>query len=532
MNQISILDTTLRDGSQAEGITFSLDDKLGIARKLDELGVHYVEGGYPLSNPKDVSFFRLMREQPLSHARLCAFGMTRRKNLKAAEDPGLQSLLEAGTPAVVIVGKSWDLHVREVLRASLEQNLDMVRDTIAFFKNAGREVIYDAEHFFDGYCENAEFAQATLRAAEEAGADIIVLCDTNGGSLPQDVQEVTARVSQELTTPLGIHAHNDSGLAVANSLAAVAAGAVHVQGTLNGFGERCGNADLCTVIPDLMLKMGHQVLSEEQLRHVTEVSRYVYEVANLPPADHQPFVGLSAFTHKGGMHVDGMRKNERTYEHVSPRLVGNERRLLVSELSGAATILAKTERYALTEDKDTLRRVLQRVQALEAEGYQFEAAEGSFELLVKRLLGQYHPHFVPLSYRVTVDGPAPREAANTEESVEATIKVTVDGETVHTASEGDGPVNALDGALRKALEPFYPNLAEMKLVDYKVRVVNPTAATAAKVRVIIESRDHTDVWSTVGVSENIIEASWQALSDSVEYKLIKDDERRAETPDH
>ena len=532
MSTVTVLDTTLRDGSQAEGITFSLDDKVGIARKLDELGIHYVEGGYPYSNPKDLNFFREMHRRPLTEARLVAFGMTRRKGLAVEQDPGLRALLDAETPTVVVVGKSWNLHVREVLRAELTENLDMIRQTVAFFKEAGREVIFDAEHFFDGYREDPDYALATLAAAQEAGADLVVLCDTNGGGLPEIISQVTAAVAASVSAPLGIHAHNDGGLAVANTLAAVAAGAVHVQGTINGFGERAGNADLCTVIPNLMLKVGREVLPADRLRRLTEVSRYVYEVANLAPQEHQPFVGLSAFTHKGGMHVDAMRKDERTYEHISPQTVGNERRVLISELSGAATILAKTERYDLTHDREMLRRVLREVQALEAEGFQFEAAEASFELLVKRLLGRYRPHFELLGYRVTVDGSQPRRpAVSTPGAVEATVRLRVGEETVHTASEGDGPVNALDGALRKALEPFYPGLAQMRLVDYKVRVVNPTAGTAARVRTIIESRDHQDIWSTVGVSENIIEASWQALVDSVEYKLTKDEEQQRPQPD-
>jgi len=526
---VTILDTTLRDGAQAEGITFSLEDKVGIARRLDDLGIHYVEGGYPYSNPKDASFFREVRKRPLRQARLVAFGMTRRKGLTVEKDPGLRALLEAETPAISVVGKSWDLHVREVLRVELEENLAMVRETVTFLKVAGREVIFDAEHFFDGYRENPEYALASLQAAEAAGADLLVLCDTNGGSLPDAVRDVTQAVGGKVGKPLGIHAHNDGGLAVANSLAAVAAGAVHVQGTMNGFGERCGNADLCSLIPNLMLKMGRAVLPEDRLRRLTEVARYVYEVANLPPAEHQPFVGLSAFAHKGGMHVDAMQKNERTYEHVTPTLVGNERRLLVSELSGAATILAKTEKYNLSRNKELLRKVLQEVQAREAAGYQFEAAEASFELLVKQLLGRYRPHFELLGYRVTVDEDETRQGDQGATSVEATVKLRVGEETVHTASAGDGPVNALDGALRKALASFYPRLAEMRLVDYKVRVVNPTAGTAARVRVIIESRDHNDLWSTVGVSENIIAASWQALADSVEYKLVKDEEHTSPT---
>jgi 2-isopropylmalate synthase len=537
---VTILDTTLRDGTQAEGVTFSLEDKVGIARKLDDLGIHYVEGGYPYSNPKDASFFREVRKRPLRQAHLVAFGMTRRKGLTVEKDPGLRALLEAETPAISVVGKSWDLHVREVLRVEPEENLAMVRETVAFLKAAGREVIFDAEHFFDGYGENPDYALASLQAAQDAGADLLVLCDTNGGSLPDTVADVTRAVAAKVAKPLGIHAHNDGGLAVANSLAAVAAGAVHVQGTTNGFGERCGNADLCVVIPNLMLKMGRTVLPEDRLRRLTEVARYVYEVANLPPAEHQPFVGLSAFTHKGGMHVDAVRKNERTYEHVAPTLVGNERRLLISELSGGATILAKTEKYNLSRNKELLRQVLQQVQEREAAGYQFEAAEASFELLVKQLLGHYRPHFELLSYRVTVDEdesrpPAGGRAAGGHPAdrgataVEATVKLRVGEETVHTASAGDGPVNALDGALRKALAPFFPRLAEMKLVDYKVRVVNPTAGTAARVRVIIKSRDHTDLWSTVGASENIIAASWQALADSVEYKLVKDEEQTSPT---
>jgi len=520
MFEITLYDATLRDGAQSEGINFSVEDKLAIAISLDALGIDYVEGGYPLSNEKDMAFFERIRRKKLRHARISAFGSTRRAKLTVETDPGVAALLAAETPAIALVGKSWDLHVRDVLRASLEQNLAMIADTVRYMKRRGKEVIYDAEHFFDGYRGNPGYALKTLRAAREAGADAIVLCDTNGGSLPGQVRDITAAALKEVGGVIGFHGHNDSGCAVANSLAAVESGATHVQGTFNGLGERTGNADLCQIIPNLQLKLNRRCLPEEKLKRLTETSRYIYEVANLALCDPQPYVGRCAFAHKGGLHVDAVRKNPVTYEHVPPESVGNERRVLLSELSGSATMLAKMEKYQLTSDPAVNRRALQEIQKLENLGYQFEAAEASFVLLVRRMLGKEKRYFDLMGFRVIVE----KRGLDGQPVTEATIKINVGGEEEITASEGDGPVNALDGALRKALHRFYPQLREMQLVDYKVRVINPTAATAARVRVVIESRDKNDIWGTVGVSENLIEASWQALVDSVMYKLMKDEE--------
>ncbi|MBM4083676.1 MAG: citramalate synthase [Planctomycetes bacterium] len=519
--KIFLYDTTLRDGCQAEGISFSLEDKLAIALKLDDLGIHYVEGGYPHSNPKDQAFFREIRKQPLRHAKIAAFGSTRKAGSSADADPGLRSLLTAETAVVTIVGKTWDLHVKDVLRTTLDENLKMISGTVSFLKKKGREVVYDAEHFFDSFRSNPDYALKALLAAQDAGADTIVLCDTNGGSLPNQVAEAVQAVKGKIKTVLGIHTHNDSDLATANSVIAVLHGARHVQGTINGFGERCGNADLCAVIPNLALKAGFPCLDKDSLKKLTEVSRYVYEVANVLPRDNHPFVGLSAFAHKGGLHVDAMQKNPLSYEHITPETVGNERRILVSELSGRSTILAKIEQYDLTHDRETMRKIINRVQELENQGYHFEAAEGSFQLVVKKILGHHRTFFDLEGFRVIVE-----KREDGSPITEATLKIKVEGEEELTASEGDGPVHALDGALRKALERFYPSLRDMRLVDYKVRVINPKASTAAKVRVIIESRDRTDIWGTVGVSENLIEASWQALVDSIEYKLLKDLEKQ------
>jgi len=521
MGDITLYDCTCRDGAQAEGVSFSLQDKQDIVRKLDALGIHYVEGGYPFSNEKDMAFFRAVREIPLRTARVSAFGSTRRARRRAEDDPGLAALVEAAAPAVALVGKSWDLHVRDVLRVSLDENLAMIADSVRYMKSKGVEVFFDAEHFFDGYKENATYAMKTLHAAKEAGADALVLCDTNGGCLPFEVQDITAAVVKEAGGVVGFHGHNDSGCGVANSLAAVRAGARHVQGTVNGIGERTGNADLCQIIANLEIKLGKRCLPEERLVRLTEISRFVSEVANLPPNDAQPYVGLHAFAHKGGLHVDAVRKNPRTYEHVSPELVGNERRILLSELSGSATMLEKMERYQLTHDPNLVKRALKELRRLESIGYQFEAAEGSFALLVKRMLGVERKFFDLKGFRVIVEKRGPTG----EPVTEATIKIEVGGAEELTAAEGDGPVNALDRALRKALERFYPSLREMHLVDYKVRVINPAAATGARVRVVIESRDKDSIWGTVGVSENLLEASWQALVDSVVYKLSKDEER-------
>jgi 2-isopropylmalate synthase len=526
MARIQIYDTTLRDGSQGEGINFSLQDKLLLTRRLDELGVDVIEGGYPLSNPKDFEYFQEVRKQPLRHARIAAFGMTRRKGIAPADDTCLKALLDSQAPIITLVGKTWDLHVRDVLNTTLDENLRMITDSVAHCRSAGREVFYDAEHFFDGYRHNRDYAVQTLRAARDAGATILILCDTNGGTLPDEVGEVVQQVRAALDAdgrpvPLGIHCHNDCDVAVANTLVAVARGATQVQGTMNGIGERCGNVDLVSVIANLTLKRGYEVLQPGSLPKLTEVSRYVYELANMNYRSSQPFVGTSAFAHKGGMHAHGIARNTASYEHINPAAVGNERRILVSELSGQSSILAKTTRYALTNDRALMVKVLNQVQDLEHAGYEFEAAEASFDLLVKKAAGLYQPRFERLAYRVNIE--TDRDG---QPCTEATVKVRVDGQTQHTVSEGDGPVNALDGALRKALQAFYPRLAEMQLVDYKVRVVNSRAGTAARVRVVIESRDGDAVWGTVGVSENIIEASWLALVDSFEYKLFKDEETK------
>jgi 2-isopropylmalate synthase len=519
MTRIRVYDTTLRDGSQGEGVNFSLQDKLQITRRLDELGVDYIEGGYPLSNPKDFEYFQEVRTLPLRHARIAAFGMTRRKGVKPAEDTCLRALLDSEAPLITIVGKSWDFHVSDVLNTSLEENLQMITDSVAHCRAAGREVFYDAEHFFDGLRHNRDYALATLRAAQQGGASVVILCDTNGGTLPEEMAAAVELTRRTVRVELGIHCHNDCDVATANSLAAVSRGATQVQGTINGLGERCGNADLVSIIANLALKRGYEVLQPDSLARLTEVSRYVYEVANMNFRANQPFVGASAFAHKGGMHTHAIARNPATYEHIEPDAIGNERRILVSELSGQSTILNKTTKYNITHDRDSMAKILSQVQGLENEGYEFEAAEASFDLLVKKVLGLYEPKFQRLAYRVNVEADKDGRPIT-----EATVKVRVGDEIMHTVSEGDGPVNALDGALRKALQPVYPRLAEMHLADYKVRVVNARAESAAKVRVIIEWRDGDSVWGTVGVSENIIEASWLALVDSFEYKLFKDEE--------
>lgn len=516
--RIEIYDTTLRDGSQGEGVSFSLQDKLLIARRLLELGFDYVEGGYPLSNDKDAQFFQHAAREQIGNGRIAAFGMTRRKGVLPADDPGMKALLDSGAGVITIVGKTSDFHVSEVLRVTLDENLAMISETVAHFRQAGRQVIYDAEHFFDGWKANREYALKTVRAAAEAGASLVVLCDTNGGSMPEEVSEITAAAIRGLSVPVGIHCHNDCELAVANSLAAVDAGAVHVQGTINGVGERCGNADLLSVIGNLAFKKrGYEVLRPESLPKLTELSRYVYELANMNFRPNQPFVGQSAFAHKGGMHVHAVARATSSYEHMAPERIGNERRFLVSELSGRSNIIALTAKHRLEHDRELMDKILARVVAMENEGYQFEAAEGSFELLVRRCAGTFRPHFERLNFHVTVEADGDDEL-----TTEATVKLRV-GDTIrHEVAEGDGPVNALDAALRKALSATFPSLAAMHLVDYKVRVINSEAATAAGVRVVIESRDEHDVWGTVGVSENIIEASWIALVDSLEYKLYKD----------
>jgi 2-isopropylmalate synthase len=519
MTRIQMYDTTLRDGSQGEGVNFSLPDKLMLTRRLDEMGFDYIEGGYPLSNPKDFEYFQEACKLSLKHAKVAAFGMTRRKGVEAAQDTCIKALLDSHAPVITIVGKTWDLHVKEVLGTTLEENLRMIADSVACCKNAGREVLYDAEHFFDGFRQNPEYALKTLQAAQDAGATTIILCDTNGGTLPEEIGATVEKARNALRVAIGIHCHNDSDVAGANSLVAVAKGATQVQGTINGIGERCGNADLITIIPNLVIKRGYEVLLPDSLPRLTELSRYAYELANMNFRSNQPFVGASAFAHKGGMHTHAIAKNTSTYEHIDPSVVGNSRRILISELSGRATILAKTAKYSLQHDNAMMSKILNGVQDMEHEGYEFEAAEATFDLLVRKITGQYRPKFERLSYRVNIEAD-PRGDPITE----ATVKVRIGDRIMHTASDGDGPVNALDSSIRKALVPCFPRLDEMQLVDYKVRVVNSRAGTAARVRVVIESRDGTDVWSTVGVSENIIEASWLALVDSIEYKLFKDEE--------
>ena len=514
---VTLYDTTLRDGAQGEGISLSVMDKLRITQRLDTLGLHYIEGGWPAS-PKDLEYFRKVRRLRLRHATVVAFGSTRRAHTKVAKDFVIRGLLAAQTRAVTIFGKSWDLHVHEVLKTSLEENLAMIRETIAYLKGRRGQVFYDAEHFFDAYRAHPEYAMKTVLAAQEAGADAIILCDTNGGSLPEQIESAVRAVAAQVTAPLGIHTHNDMELAVANSVVAVQAGCTQVQGTINGYGERCGNANLCSIIPILKVKLGLAVISDEQLKELSTVSRFVAEVCNMKPQDSQPFVGQSAFAHKAGVHINAVVKNPKSYEHMEAALVGNRRRFLVSELGGKTTILVKAKGLDLGLSKETpaTKKLWKLVQSLEHQGYSFEGAEGSFELLMRRALKRAKPFFDLEGFRVVVERTADRLTS------EATIKLKVNGVTEHTAAEGDGPVHALDQALRKALQEFYPTLAQMHLSDFKVRVIDEQAGTAAKVRVLIQSHDATDAWWTVGVSENIIEASWHALVDSIEYKLTKD----------
>jgi 2-isopropylmalate synthase len=517
MRKVKIYDTTLRDGTQGEGINFSVADKVRIAEKLDELGVHYIEGGWPGSNPKDIEFFDILKKHKFKHAKIAAFGSTRRKGIRASEDENIKKLIEAETPVVTIFGKTWLLHVHDVLHATQEENLKMIADTIRFLKSKGREVIYDAEHFFDGYKDNAEYALKTLEAAGES--DCICLCDTNGGTLPHEMQNIIGVVKSKIKNLIGVHVHNDSGVAVANSVIAVEAGALHVQGTINGYGERSGNADLCSIIPNIKIKLGIQCVTDEQLAKLSEVSKFVDELANIRRNPKLPFVGESAFAHKGGMHVDAVQKVSRSFEHIKPELVGNKRRVLVSELSGKTTIQMKAAEFGIDLTKDTIqtKEILKTIKQLEHEGYEFEAAEGSFELIIKKALKRHKTFFKLEGFRTIVESNESGKMIT-----EATIKVSVGDKIVHTVAEGDGPVNALDGALRKALQQFYPAISKVRLVDYKVRVLNPKEATAAKVRVLIESTDGKEIWGTVGVSENIIEASWQALVDGVEYKLLRE----------
>ncbi|MHC4442232.1 MAG: citramalate synthase [Planctomycetota bacterium] len=525
---IEIYDTTLRDGAQAQNISLSLQDKLMLSAKLDELGVDYIEGGYPLSNIKDASFFKEVKKLKLKNSKIAAFGMTRKKGIKAEKDEGMKALLAARTEVITIVGKTWDLHVKEVLRTTLSENLNMIADSVAYCAKRDRQVIYDAEHFFDGYKANPQYALQTLLTVQEAGAQCIVLCDTNGGSLPQFVAECIEAVKPNISVRLGIHTHNDAGLAVANSLIAVQHGASHVQGTLNGVGERCGNADLTTIAANLANKMNKEVLIKGGLQRLTEVSRYAYEVANLIPMDGQPYVGPAAFAHKGGMHVHAIRRVTSSYEHIKPESVGNTRRILISELSGASGVAAKIGRKLdVAHDKALQRRLLKHLQEYEEEGYTFESAEASFELLCRKELGLYHKFWELDHWRAV----ALRGAKDDKPNTEVILKLKVDGHTEHHVSGGSGPVDAMAHAFIDALKNHYPNVQHIKLIDYKVRVINPKASTAARVRVTIEFRDEQthEIFGTVGVSENIIEASWMALEDGIEYKLISDEQREKKT---
>ncbi|UCC50207.1 MAG: citramalate synthase [Anaerolineaceae bacterium] len=516
MTQLFLYDTTLRDGTQREGISLSLEDKLKIARKLDEFGIHYIEGGWPGSNPKDVGFFRRAASLGLKQAKITAFGSTRRKDTLPEDDPNLKALIDANTEVVTLVGKSWDLHVIDVLETSMDENLAMIGESVDYCKAQGKEVIYDAEHFFDGYKANPEYALATVQTAAVNGADSVVLCDTNGGALPWEVREIVEEVAERLEkTPLGIHTHDDSGCGVANTLAAVRAGAVHVQGTINGYGERVANANLCTLVPDLQLKMNYDCVPAENLQQLTELSRYVAEVANLAHDEHSPFVGASAFAHKGGIHVAAMLKNSESYQHVDPVLVGNEQRSVVSELSGRGNIVDKARQFDLDVESLDVRSVLEQIKELEAQGFTFEGAEASVELMLRRTHPAYVPPFEMIDFMVMASRRRGRGL-----TAEATVKVRVGPKLMHTVAEGNGPVNALDAALRKALIDVYPQLSSVSLIDYKVRILDSENATAATTRVLIDTKCGTRRWSTVGASANIIEASWRALADSMEYALL------------
>jgi len=520
MSRVEIYDTTLRDGSQTEGISFSVEDKLRITEKLDELGMQYVEGGWPGSNPKDLDYFRKAKKLRLSNAQVVAFGSTHRPKHRPEDDAIMRSLLNAETQIITIFGKTWDFHVTEALKISLEQNLDLIYHSVSYLKKYTEKVFFDAEHFFDGYKNNPDFALKCLLSAQDAGADCLVLCDTNGGSLPSEVGTIVEKVIKGVTTPLGIHSHNDAECAVANSVIAVENGAVHVQGTMNGLGERCGNANLCSVLPTLQLKLDMDCITPEQLVRLRDVSRYVNELANLRHFKRQPFVGDSAFAHKAGIHVSAIRKRPETYEHIRPELVGNSQRVLVSDLAGRSNILRKAEEFGIQLDSDSsqVQNIVMKLKNLENEGFQFEAAEASFELLMKKSLGLHKRFFDLVGFRVIVE----KRKEDEESMSEATIMVKVLGNIEHTAATGEGPVNAIDHALRKALDKFYPQLKDVKLHDYKVRVLTAGKGTSAKVRVLVESGDHEERWGTVGVSENIIEASYQALVDSIEYKLLKE----------
>jgi 2-isopropylmalate synthase len=523
-NQVIIFDSTLRDGAQGQGISFSLEDKIKIVKALDEMHVDYIEAGNPGSNPKDMEFFKRLKEVNLNNSKIVAFGSTRKPNVKAEEDKNLKDLLFSGADTVVVFGKSWSFQVTEIIKTSLDENIQMIKDTIKYLYENGKEVFFDAEHFYDGYKENKDYAMAALKAAEQAGAKVVVLCDTNGGTLPQEIYDITKAVRKEISIEIGIHSHDDMGMAVANSIMAIQAGAKQVQGTFIGIGERCGNANLSAIMPALKLKLGYEVLKGAELVNLTKSARYIAEICNITLMDQSPFVGNSAFAHKGGMHIDAVTKAPRSYEHIDPEVVGNKRRFLVSEVSGKSTILQEIKKIFpnISKDDSSVQKITDKLKELEYEGYQFEGAEGTVELVIRKTIGKYKPFFKLNHFKIIGEQPYGSE----DFSSTAVINITVDGQTEMTAAEGEGPVNALDKAIRKALEVFYPELKQARLVDYKVRVLDSESATEAKVRVLIESTDGIESWSTVGVSRDVIQASWIALVDSIEYKLIKDIERK------
>jgi 2-isopropylmalate synthase len=525
MTQILIYDTSLRDGTQRADISLSVDDKLAVARRLDQFGVHYIEGGWPGSNPKDAEFFTRMGELDLAHARIAAFGSTRRKDTRCAEDPNLRALLQAGTPTVTLVGKSWDFHVDHVLGTTAEENLAMIRESVAHMKGFGKEVLFDAEHFFDGYKASPDYALRTLQAAAEGGADFLVLCDTNGGGLPWEIEEIVRSVRGRFDVPLAVHVHNDSGCGVANTLAAVRGGCIQVQGTLNGYGERVGNADLTAIIPDLQLKMGYQVVPPEQLRGLTRLSRFVAEVANLKHDDHAPYVGEYAFAHKGGIHVAAVLKRVESYQHIDPALVGNETRALVSELAGRGNLVYQARAHGLEIKREDAQRVLHQIKELEHRGFTFEAAEASVDLMLFRTRQDYRPPFELIDFMVVTEHRQGRGLL-----AEATVKVRVGDQVKLMAAEGNGPVDALASALHSAISDVHPELRGIRLTDYKVRILNSEKGTAATVRVLIDFQHGERSWTTVGASPNIIEASWQALSDSMEYAMLASRGAFAQTP--
>ncbi|MDC4239550.1 citramalate synthase [Clostridium tertium] len=521
--RIEIFDSTLRDGAQGEDISFSLEDKIKVAVALDDMGVSYIEAGNPGSNPKDMEFFKRMKEVDLKNSKLAAFGATRKANIKVEDDINIKSLIKAETDVIVIFGKAWDFQVKEILKTSLQENINMINDSIKYIKSKSKEVIFDAEHFFDGYKENKAYAMETINTAKEAGADVIVLCDTNGGTLPSEIRDISKDVMKSIGGRVGIHCHNDIGMAISNSIIAVEEGICHVQGTFIGVGERCGNANLSAIIPTLQFKMGFEVIPQERLANLTKTSRFISEILNINLSDNIPYIGASAFAHKGGMHIDAVCKSSKSYEHIKPELIGNDRRFLVSEVSGKSTILKEIQKIFpnITRESEEVEKITNRLKELEYEGYKFEGAEGTVELLIRKTIGKYKPFFKLNHFKTIGEQPWNNKYFTST----ALINITVDGKNKMTASEGDGPVNALDKALREALESFYPQLKEVRLVDYKVRVLDSESATGAKVRVLIESTDGIENWSTVGVSRDVVQASWIALVDSLEYKLIKDIEK-------